>query len=338
MGFRVAPWTWPVLTVASPILGPFIGVKQVRYKKNRDRAEADNRERIARATALDLPELERLELTVLSEQRTREGFRGEAGVSYLLRTELGSLLFDLGFGEDSGVLPGNAERLGVTLDDVDALAISHLHLDHMGGAKAMRSGSIRVPGALGQPRGQPCFLPDEATAEGFAAEVVRGPRLLSAGIASTGPLARSLFFLGWTEEQALLARLRGKGLVLISGCGHPTLPLMLELCAALSDRPLYAVVGGLHFPVTGGRNSVAGLDLQTLMGTGKPPWRRITDDDLGEAIAALRARAPARLLLSAHDTCDHALERFAAELDADVEVLHAGERYILGAPHRTSDS
>jgi len=329
MGFRVAPWTWPLLTIASPILGPFIGVKQVRYKKNRARAAAVNRERIAQATALDLPELERLELTVLSEQRTREGFRGEAGVSYLLRTERGSLLFDVGFGEDNGVLPENAKRLGVTLDGVDVLAISHLHLDHMGGMKAMRSGSVRVPEALGQPRGQPCFLPDEARAEGFAAEVVSGPRLLPAGIASTGPLARSLFFLGYTEEQALLARLRGKGLVLISGCGHPTLPLMLELCARLSDQPLHAVVGGLHFPVTGGRGKKAGLDFQTIMGTGKPPWRRITDEDLSETIAAVRARAPARLLLSAHDTCDHALERFAAELDADVEVLHAGERYVL---------
>jgi 7,8-dihydropterin-6-yl-methyl-4-(beta-D-ribofuranosyl)aminobenzene 5'-phosphate synthase len=329
MGFRVSPWTWPVLTVASPVLAPLLAARQMRHKRNRNRAEQVNGERLERTTPLELPELDGLELCVVSEQRTAEGFLGEAGVSYLLRTELGSLLFDVGFGPDHDVMSHNATKLGITLDDVDALAISHLHLDHIGGMKAMRSRSVTVVEAMGRPKGQPCFLPDQAEAAGFAAEVVSGPRMLAAGIASTGPLARSLFFFGWTEEQGLVAHLRGKGLVLICGCGHPTIPLMLEMVSRISSAPFYALVGGLHFPVTGGRGGRLGLDVQTIMGTGKPPWQRITDEDLTETIAAIKAVTPARMLLSAHDSCDHALDRLSAEVDAEVEVLRAGERYSL---------
>lgn len=329
MGFRAAPWTWPLLTVASPLLAPLVVARQLRYRRNLARAERENRERLEGAASLDLPALSGLEICVVSELKKREGFLREAGVSYLLRTELGSLLFDVGWGPDHDVMSHNAARLGITLDDVDALAISHLHPDHMGGMKATRSRRVTVVESMGRPGGQPCFLPDRAEAEGFAAEVVRGPRLLAAGIASTGPLARSLFFFGWTEEQALVARLRDRGLVLICGCGHPTVPLMLEMVSRLSSERIHALVGGLHFPITGGRGRRLGLDFQTFMGTGKPPWRRITDEDLTEAIAAIKAAAPARLLLSAHDSCDHALRRLGEEVDVEVEVLRAGERYAL---------
>jgi 7,8-dihydropterin-6-yl-methyl-4-(beta-D-ribofuranosyl)aminobenzene 5'-phosphate synthase len=328
MGFRAAPWTWPLLTVASPILAPVVAVKNIRFRRNQERAERENRARLERAGPLDLPELESIELSVISEQRTKEGFLGEAGVSYLLRTEQGSLLFDVGWGADHDVMSRNAAQLGITLDDADALVISHLHADHIGGMKAMRARRVKVVESMGRPGGQPCYLPDQAEAEGFAPEVVSGPQLLAAGIATTGPLARSLFFFGWTEEQVLLARLRGKGLVVITGCGHPTVPVMLKMVSRLSGEPIHAMVGGLHFPVTGGHGRMLGLDVQTFLGTGKPPWRRITDADLTEAIAAVKEAAPARLLLSAHDTCDHALKRFE-EVDADVEVLRAGETYSL---------
>jgi hypothetical protein len=47
------------------------------------------------------------------------------------------------------------------------------------------------------------YLPDTAKAEGFDGQIVQGPKMLAAGVGTTGPLARSLFFLGPCEEQAL---------------------------------------------------------------------------------------------------------------------------------------
>ena len=130
-------------------------------------------------------------------------------------------------------------------------------------------------------------------------------------------------------EQALLFRLKGKGLVVFTGCGHPTIEVILEMVDRLSNEPLYAVGGGLHFPVTGGRGNRAGIQFQTMIGTGKPPWQRITDEDLSRTIAAINSARPRRVYLSGHDTCDHALDRMMRELDAETEVLEAGATYLL---------
>jgi 7,8-dihydropterin-6-yl-methyl-4-(beta-D-ribofuranosyl)aminobenzene 5'-phosphate synthase len=324
MAFRISPLWWPVLAVASPVLVPWLLLRNRQFQKDRARAGELNQKRIGQAKPLELPELDFLELTVLVEWKAEEGFIGDAGVSYLFKTDLGALLYDVGFGPARPALTHNGSRLGFSLDQVDGLAISHLHADHIGGLSAQRSRQVTVPEELLSPQPKPCFLPDRAEAEGFKAEVVENPRLLTAGIASTGPLARSLFMLGWTEEQALLARVKNKGLVVFTGCGHPTIEVILEMVGRLADEPLYAVGGGLHFPVTAGRGNRGGIQLQTILGTGKPPWRRITDEDLSRNIAAINGAAPDKVYLSGHDTCDHALDRMKRELRAETEVLKAG--------------
>jgi 7,8-dihydropterin-6-yl-methyl-4-(beta-D-ribofuranosyl)aminobenzene 5'-phosphate synthase len=324
---RIHPIWWPLLTIVSPVLAPMLLVRNRRFKKNREMASRVNFERINKAKPLDLPELEYLDVTVLSEWATENGFMGEPGVSYLFQTNQGSLLYDIGFGASSPTLLHNANKLGVGLDQVDALAISHLHIDHMGGMKAARSKQVMVPRELGAPSGKPCFLPDEAGAENFSAEIVKEPKLLAAGIASIGPLARSLFFFGWTEEQALLARVKDRGLVVFSGCGHPTIEVILEMVHRLSSEPIYAIGGGLHFPVTSGRGKYKGIQMQMLAGTGKPPWQRVTNDDLSLTINSINAVSPQRVFLSAHDTCDYALKRFENELKADTYLLRAGASY-----------
>lgn len=327
--FRIHPLLWPLLMVASPVLAPMLLVRNRRFKKNREGVKRVNSERINKAGPLDLPELEYLDVTVLSEWAAEDGFLGEPGVSYLFHTNQGSLLYDVSFGSSHLTLLHNANKLGVGLDQVDALAISHLHMDHMGGFKAQRSKQVMVPEGLGDPSGKPCFLPDEAGADSFSAEIVREPRLLAAGIASTGPLARSLFFFGWTEEQALLARLKNRGLVVFSGCGHPTIEVILEMVRHISSEPVYAIGGGLHFPVTSGRGKYKGVQAQMIFGTGKPPWQRVTDDDLSRTISAINAASPQKVFLSAHDTCDYALKRFGSELKADTYLLKVGASYRI---------
>lgn len=329
MSFRISPLWWPLLAVASPVVVPWLLLRHRRFEQNRARAAERNRERLDRAGPLDLPALDRLDLAVLVEWQAAKGFLGDAGVSYLFETDRGAMLYDVGFGPERPAFAHNAAQLGFHLDRVQALTISHLHLDHMGGMAAQRARQVTVPPEFMPAAPMPCFLPDQATAPGFQAEVVEEPRPLAGGIASTGPLARSLFFLGSTEEQALVARLEGKGLVVITGCGHPTIEVILQMVRRLSDEPLYAVGGGLHFPVTGGRGNRAGIQLQTLLGTGKPPWQRISDEELSRTIAAINDAGPQRVYLSAHDTCDYAIGRLLAELQAETQVLEAGRTYHL---------
>jgi 7,8-dihydropterin-6-yl-methyl-4-(beta-D-ribofuranosyl)aminobenzene 5'-phosphate synthase len=323
-GFRVSPLWWPALALGSPVIAPWLAVKAHRFRAGRDEADKVNGERLAAARPLELPGLTELAITVVVEERAAEGFEGDAAVAYLLRTDRGALWMDLGFGDDRPAFAHNAGRLGLTLDAADALLISHLHLDHMGGMAAQRAGRVQVAEGFAPSRPIPCYLPKTATVDGMDARVLEGPELLEAGLASTGPLARMMFFFGFTEEQVVVGRIEGKGLVVITGCGHPTVPVILEMVRRLSDEPLYALGGGLHFPVTGSRGSRAGVEMQQLFGTGKPLFSPIDDDDLTRTIEAIAAAAPRRVLLSAHDTCDHALQRLTDELDADVEVLSAG--------------
>jgi 7,8-dihydropterin-6-yl-methyl-4-(beta-D-ribofuranosyl)aminobenzene 5'-phosphate synthase len=327
MAFRISPAWWPALAVASPVIIPWLLVRNRHFQEDRTRVAELNQERINQAELLEMPELDSLEMTVLVEWKAEEGFMGDAGVSYLFKTELGSVLYDVGFGPTRPALTHNAAKLGFHLDQVDALTISHLHGDHMGGIPAQRSRKVRVPNELMSPDLKLCFLPDRAEATGFKAELVERPQLLTAGIASTGPLARSLFMFGFTEEQALLARVKDKGLVVFTGCGHPTIEVVLEMVRRLSSEPLYVIGGGLHFPVTGGRGNRAGIQFQTIIGTGKPPWQRIADEDLSRTIAAINSAGPKRVHLSGHDTCDYSLDRMKKELNAETGVLKAGATY-----------
>ena len=327
MSFRISPVWWPVLAVASPAIVPWLLIRNRHFQDDCTRATELNHERISQAQPLEMPELDFLDLTVLVEWKAAEGFIGDAGVSYLFKTELGSMLYDVGFGPTRPALSHNAAKLDFSLDQVDALAISHLHADHIGGIAAARSRQVTVPDKLMSPKLKPCFLPDRTEAEGFKTKLVERPQLLTAGLASSGPLARSLFIFGFTEEQALLARVKGKGLVVFTGCGHPTIEVVLEMVGRLSKEPLYAVGGGLHFPVSGGRGNRAGIQFQTIIGTGKPPWQRISDEDLSRTITAINSATPKRVYLSGHDSCDHALDRMMRELNAETEVLKAGATY-----------
>ena len=327
MSNRISPAWWPVLGLASPVLFPFLFVKNRRYKHNVEESRKLNKTRMENASFLELPELEQFELTILLERNAAPGFLGAPGVSYLIKTDKGSILFDLGYGPEMPALAHNAAKLNFKLNQVDALVISHLHPDHMGGFKAVRNNQIAMPREFGKGNGMVCFSPAKVGADGFETKIVQSPRMLPAGIASTGPLSRSLFFMGWTEEQAIVARLKDKGLVVITGCGHPTIETIIQMVKQLSDEPIYAIGGGLHFPVTDSPLRKPGLKVQMIWGTGKPPWQKITDQDLEQTIGNLNAVNPKHIFLSPHDTCDYALQRFKTSLHCQTHILESGATY-----------
>jgi 7,8-dihydropterin-6-yl-methyl-4-(beta-D-ribofuranosyl)aminobenzene 5'-phosphate synthase len=267
-------------------VGPWLAARSYTFGVGRRRAEERNARRIERARPLDLPALSSLEITVVLEHEHDPGFLGAAAASYLIRTERGSVLVDVGHGDARHAFEHNARKLGLTDADIDVLDVLDVR---------------RVHNAL----------------------------VLDQGVASTGPLARMLYFHGMVEEQAVLAHLEGKGLVVLIGPCHPGVESILALARHLSDEPLYAIGGGLNLPVTGSRRSAMGVQTQQLFGTGKPPWDRLDEADLDHAIEVLNRAAPRRLLLSAHNSCDHALDRLHREVEAETEILRAGATYRL---------
>jgi 7,8-dihydropterin-6-yl-methyl-4-(beta-D-ribofuranosyl)aminobenzene 5'-phosphate synthase len=263
----------------------------------------------------------------------RQDLVGEPGVSYLVRADDTTILFDVGLnerGEHPSPLLHNAQALGVNLKDIELIVISHLHLDHVGGMSNQRKRTFSLSGQATDLSGLTALAPEPMTHATASVKVVDGPQIIAPGVASIGVIPRQLFFLGWTPEQALAINVEGKGIVLIIGCGHPTLPRIIERTEMLFDEPLYGVVGGLHYPVTGARTVVLGLPMQSILGTDQWPWHPISKQDVQTNTACLKRHGPRLVALSPHDSCDWSLEAFRRAFDAAYQDIQVGKEISAG--------
>ena len=257
------------------------------------------------------------------------GLTGEPGVSYLVTVDGMKILFDVGRNEKEehpSPLLRNMQALGLSPAEVDAVFISHCHLDHVGGIAEMRRRTFslsREPVAL---TGKIAYVPAKMTHPTATVEVVAGPRKLAEGVGSTGPMTRALWLMGPIAEQALLVNVDGKGLVMIVGCGHPLVSRLVTRAEAVTGVSLYAVVGGLHFPVTGSRVGKGG---QNVLGNGKFPWQRIRRGEARATADQLAALDLGLVGLSGHDSCDWSLESFGKTLGERCKTLRVGEEIVV---------
>lgn len=257
---------------------------------------------------------------------------GEPGVSYLVRADDTTILFDVGLnqaGEHPSPLLRNMQALGVTLEEVDCIVISHLHLDHVGGMEYQRKRTFALSKEPLNLDGVTALVPEPMTHPTARVEVVEGPQSIAPGVASLGPIPRQLFFLGWTPEQSLAVNVEGKGIVLITGCGHSTIQRIVERAEMLFDEPIYGVVGGLHYPVPGPQEKRSGLPLQRILGTGKWPWAPINQEDVEAGIAFLQRRHPQLVALSPHDSYAWSLEAFRQAFDGAYQDVLVGEEIVV---------
>ena len=190
------------------------------------------------------------------------------------------LLFDFGFSPHGAA--ENADTLDLDLTDVEALVLSHGHMDHFGGLQAMvervgRSGMELVmhPEAfrrlrfLQHPNGNrtylPSLTPEYLEAAGVTAAPAREPRLLLDGqILFLGEIPRTAEFEKGSpalkydrdgqahqdvleDDSALVAHLNGKGLVVLSGCAHSGIVNTVNHARHTTGvDQVHVVMGGFH--------------------------------------------------------------------------------------------
>ena len=208
----------------------------------------------------------------------------EPGFSALVRVRQDgrerTLLFDTGVSPNG--MTDNMRRLGIDPGEIEVLVLSHGHWDHVTGIE----GLVRTLGRRGMPVMihpefwsrrrirfpglEPAELPASSRISledmGFAIVEERQPSfLLDGAVLITGEVDRSTPFEtgfaghearrgeAWEpdplilDDQALVVRVRDRGLVILTGCGHAGIVNTVRYARRLTAcDEVAAIVGGFH--------------------------------------------------------------------------------------------
>ena len=207
----------------------------------------------------------------------------EHGFSMLLRIftdqESWSILFDTGVSSKGVII--NAKRMRIDLSEVSYVALSHGHYDHFGGLKSIvkavnkidlpiithedmvkRRGTASLSGDVRE------YPPFPNLKQLTPAKIVntKNPYLIANDLACiTGEIPRKVTFeKGLTQnniysdnswqpdplvidDRALVINIKGKGLVIISGCAHAGIINTVRYAQQITGREkVYAILGGFH--------------------------------------------------------------------------------------------
>jgi 7,8-dihydropterin-6-yl-methyl-4-(beta-D-ribofuranosyl)aminobenzene 5'-phosphate synthase len=278
----------------------------------------------------DLGTTRRFEMIPLIDWFTSDdSFTGEAGVSYLIKTDEATILFDLGDNtknENPSPLQRNMIRLGIKPEDIDIIVISHNHGDHVGGDKWAENNTFSLTSYQLPLKQMPVYTPVEMTYPGLKPAYTPQPTKIAKGVATIGMIHNPVFFAD-IGEQALAVNVKNKGIVIISGCGHQSIEKILLRTEMLFDEPIYAVLGGFHYPLEVERNISW---IQRYAVVGKLPWECLTVDEIRANCGLLKARKIKLVGLSAHDSSDGSIAIFKQEFPAEYVNIKVGEKISLG--------
>lgn len=217
-----------------------------------------------------------MRLTAILENTAQcDSLHAEHGLSVYVETPSHKLLFDTG---ESAAFLQNAEKLGISIADVDLVVLSHGHYDHGGGLKAFFERNSSAPvymqkgafGAFYEQEGQNLqylgldlslfgrrqirFV--EGTAE-IDKEItlfagVEGRRFYSAANDSLmqmqgGKLVQDEFL----HEQNLVITTGERKRVLLAGCAHKGIVNILDRFHALFGGYPDLAIGGFHLSMPG---------------------------------------------------------------------------------------
>lgn len=217
-----------------------------------------------------------MEITVLTENTvSRRDLLAEHGLSVLVEEGGKRILFDTG---QSGVYIHNAEQLGISLEGLDAIVLSHGHYDHTGGLPEF-PGEVSCPVYLsgkaledkwclaGDGKGNRCIgVPWREDAQ----ELERLPLVFTweqeeifPGIYLLGQISTTVssemgekpfrilqngrYLPDTMEDEQLLVIRTPQGLAVFAGCAHPGILSCVEkVKRTFPGEKLYSLLAGMH--------------------------------------------------------------------------------------------
>lgn len=272
-------------------------------------AQIKREEQVIPAAVPNLETTLRLEIVpVYEEASIDESFDLGHGVSYLIRTDSSTILMDLGNNPtESAQLPAlqTMQELGISWEEIDAIVISHPHPDHVGGVEAWQNKTISFGDFTGDLSRMPIYVPAALTYSGATLIESAEPTLVSKDIATTGVISYPevfpiSLFSAKGYEQGLVIHVAGQGLVMITGCGHPTMEKLVERAEMLYGEQVVGVVGGLHY-------------------------EKVSAEEVEPHIKFLEPRHPKLVALSPHDSSPEALESFQSAFLEAYQFIRVGE-------------
>lgn len=214
-----------------------------------------------------------MKIISLVENTSSLGFPTEHGLSLFIQTaENGNILFDMG---QDDLFVQNAERLGLSLADVDIAVISHGHYDHGGGLPSFLKINQKAPVYISRSafENHYSFRDTGMTYIGLDQDYEESHRLIKiasyysissglelfsdvASIESTPHGNRLLFGPehhvrdDFRHEQNLLIK-EGENLILFAGCAHAGIINIMQRACEIAGRTPSHVFSGMHLVKSG---------------------------------------------------------------------------------------
>lgn len=211
-----------------------------------------------------------MKLKVLVDNNTYidEYYCGEPGVCYYIEDGETKLLLDAGY---SDVFLENAEKMHIALDQLDAVVLSHGHIDHTGGLPALLELTRNRPSLIAHPdafvqkwyEGQAIGTPVEKQQAAAACRLIltKDPLKISSNLTFLGEIPRTVEQgcpIGTTscgsvetpdymaDDTALVYKGR-EGIYIITACSHSGICNIIEYAKKVTgtDR-VCGLIGGFH--------------------------------------------------------------------------------------------
>ncbi len=187
----------------------------------------------------------------------------EHGLSYIIESRV-TILFDTG---PSDIFIKNANLLGINLDKIDTVVLSHGHWDHGNGLKYIQGKKLichpecfvrryrkKDDSYIGLP------ITQQDASKKFQLVLTKQPYQIAKDMVFLGEIPRKNEFEAKTttfykeggeddfiSDDSAVAIKSKKGLIVIAGCSHAGICNIIEYAKKVTkSKKVYAVIGGLH--------------------------------------------------------------------------------------------